>query len=130
MAEESTNEEIKWLEAQLEAKRKEVAAGVGEAKEEREMVQDVIKDVQTLPVSPPILGAAISDDDAKRTAYDIGEKEHAQIIDDLIGIALSKNLLTALKVAKAMNNPHLLDEFHDKLADKYYQKLLEERKLK
>jgi len=61
---------------------------------------------------------------------DLKEKEHGDIIQNLVQIAFSKNLLSALKVAESLNNPHILDEFHDTLADQYYQKLLDARKLK
>ena len=45
-------------------------------------------------------------------------------------MAFSKGMTQAMKAANALKNPHILDDFHDKLADKYYEKLLEARKIK
>lgn len=131
MTQESVHEEIKWLESQLEAKRREAAVGQ-EAKPEREMVRDVIKEAAHPPAGglPQPAGGAISDDAAQKAAYDLKEKEHAHIIEELVALAIAKGLASAIKVANSLKNPHLLDEFHDTLADKYYEKLLEMRKLK
>jgi len=44
-------------------------------------------------------------------------------------IAFEKGLDIAIEEAKKLNNPHILDEFHDDLVDKFYQKLVEAGKL-
>lgn len=127
MAQESVNEEIRWLESQLEAKKREAASG-SEAKPERQIVREIIKEAATAPALAQV--GAISDDAAQKAAYDLKEKEHEHIIEELVVLALAKGLASAIKVANSLKNPHLLDEFHDTLADKYYEKLLEARKLK
>lgn len=126
MAQESVNEEIKWLEERLEAKKRELDEK-GESRLEREIVRDVIRE---LPASPLPVSANISDAAAQKAAYNLKEKEHAHIIEELVALALAKGLASALKIANSLKNPHILDEFHDTLADKYYEKLLETRKLK
>ncbi len=130
MAQEQINEDIKWLERQLEAKKRELAGGGPETKEEREIVKEVIKETAVGELNASVPAAKLSNDDAKKSALDLKEKEHGDIIQNLVQIAFSKNLLSALKVAESLNNPHILDEFHDTLADQYYQKLLDARKLK
>ncbi|MEK7162565.1 MAG: hypothetical protein AAB730_01780 [Patescibacteria group bacterium] len=130
MPQEQIHEEIKWLESQLEAKKKELGERVG-GQEEREMVKEVLREAPEPPSSPASTSqAGLSDEEASRKADELKEKEHSHIIEELVKIAFSKNLLSALKVANSLRNPHLLDEFHDTLADHYYQKLLEARKLK
>ncbi|MDP3934612.1 MAG: hypothetical protein Q8Q46_00070 [Candidatus Giovannonibacteria bacterium] len=130
MVQEAVHEEIKWLEEQLEAKKKELAVG-GAEKPEKEMVREVIKDVSLEKTPLPAGGAApISDDAAQKAAYNLKEQEHQQIIEGLISLALAQGLAIAVKAANHLKNPHLLDEFHDALADKYYEKLLAARKLK
>ena len=126
MVQEAVNEEIKWLEGRLEAKKKELAVG-GVEKPEKEMVREAIKEAATLPVLTP---AIISDDIAQKAAYALKEKEHQQIIEGLINLAFAQGMAIAVKAANHLKNPHLLDEFHDALADKYYEKLLAARKLK
>ena len=130
MAQEAIHEEIKWLERELEARKKELETR-GETKPEKEVFHDVLKEAISSPTPPPAGGSApISDYDAQQAAYQLKEKEHAHIIEKLIGLALAKGLNSAVKIASSMKNPHILDEFHDALADKYYEKLLESRKLK
>ncbi|MDO8523103.1 MAG: hypothetical protein Q7S12_02355 [bacterium] len=130
MAQESIADEIKWLEQKLEAKRHELG-GAAESKPEKELVKDVIKEVALLPpppVVPPVLAPTTDDDsDAKHIEE---EKEHSVIVEDLVKDALTNGILHAVKMAGAFKNPHILDDFHDTLADKYYEKLLESRKLK
>ena len=98
---------------------------------EGSMWTDVLKEIKNEEsLLPPPSPASISDDDAKMKVAELEEKKHHEIIDELVGIAFSKNLASALKVAESFKNPHIIDEFHDTLADHYYQKLLDARKLK
>ncbi len=127
MAQEQLNQDIKWLESQLEAKKKELAGAGLEQKEEREIVKDIIKEAPQVPAPPP---PKLSDDAALKASDELKEKEHAHVVDELVKLVFTKNLSSALKVARNLKNPHLLDEFHDTLADKYYEKLLESRKIK
>lgn len=137
MAQENIQNEIRWLEEQLEAKKRALLerepssqTSPAESKEEREMVKDVIKEASSQNLLPVPAVAAVSDDDAKKAALLLDEKEHEEVVSDLVAIALSKGMAHAMKAANALRNPHVLDEFHDVLADKYYQKLLEARKIK
>ena len=126
MFQESLQDEIKWLEGQLEAKKQSL-----EGKEGREALKEVIKEAGEMKLlPPPPSGASLSDDAAQQAAQDLKEKEHKEIVEDLVGIAFTKGIAQALKTANALRNPHLLDEFHDTLADKYYAKLLAARKIK
>ncbi len=129
MPPKSIHEDIEWLEAQLESK-KQALREQGESKEEREMIKDIIKESAPSPLtpSPSILNPA--SDDAQKKAHELEEKEHEEIIQHLVDFAFTKNLNFALRAAAALRNPHLLDEFHDLLADRYYEKLLETRKIK
>ena len=134
MLEGQIHEDIKWLESQLEAKKKELAGTGLEEKEEREMVKDVLRE-STGEISssdgPPVLQhdtSTASDDDLKKT--ELTEKEHAKVIEKLIEIAFAKSLAVAIKAARSLKNAHLLDKFHDTLADQYYEKLKAARKLK
>ena len=132
MPQEQIREEIKWLESQLETKKKELSGEGKEPREEREMIGEIFREAGAgEKPSPPILSpVTIPDETSKDKAAELKEKEHKYIIEELINLAFEKNLSSALKVANSLKNPHLLDEFHDTLADYYYQKLLEARKIK
>lgn len=128
---QNIHEDIRWLEGQLEAKKKELSENSGEQKGEREVVREVLRDTQSEePLLPPATSQTISDDDAKAKAGELEEKKHHEVIEELVKIAFSKDLASALKVAESFKNPHIVDEFHDILADEYYQKLIDARKLK
>ena len=134
MAEGQIHQDIKWLEAQLEAKKKELS-DQGVQKPERELVKEVLKDSsagENPPAGlPPVLPQSTGLDDAKLKKTDEAvEKEHEPIVKDLVALAFSKNLASALRAARSLKNPHMLDEFHDTLADQYYEKLKAARKLK
>lgn len=58
------------------------------------------------------------------------EKQHAPEIEALIQIAFDKGITKAIEEAKAKNDPHLLDDFHDAIIDRFYQKLVEAGKIK
>ena len=57
------------------------------------------------------------------------EKQHEPEIETLIQIAFEKGIGEAIKAAKAKNDPHILDDFHDALIDRFYQKLVEVGKI-
>lgn len=115
--------------ALMEREPATVAVEASEGRE-REMVKDVIKEAASQNLLPAPAGAAVSDDDAKKAVLLLDEKEHEEVVNDLVAMALSKGMAYAMKAANSLRNPHILDEFHDVLADKYYQKLLEARKIK
>ena len=117
------------LEERLNAKKMELASGA-ENKAEKEVFKDVVKEINPQDFPQVVSASSSSDDDAIKRAHVLEEKEHSEIVDSLIADAMSKGLAHAIKTANAMRNPHLLDDFHDALADKYYEKLLEARKIK
>ncbi|MBU2101567.1 hypothetical protein KKH05_02510 [Patescibacteria group bacterium] len=51
-------------------------------------------------------------------------------VDELLNIAVSKDLDDAIKQAKSQGDPALLDAFHDAIVDKLYAQLVEGGKLK
>ena len=57
------------------------------------------------------------------------EKQHAPEIEALVQVAFDKGIAKAIEEVKAKNDPHLLDDFHDALIDRFYQKLVEAGKI-
>jgi hypothetical protein len=51
-------------------------------------------------------------------------------LQELVDIAFEDGLSSAIEKVKKMNNPYLLDSFHDLLADRLYKELIERNKLK
>ena len=48
----------------------------------------------------------------------------------LVSLVFEKGLDAAVSVAKQLENPAILDEFHDILADRYYKELVEKKIIK
>lgn len=128
MEQEGIQDQIKFLEAQLEAKKRELESS-GEHKENREAIREVIKDIAKNPIAPPSRSShATSINDDQKIIADLTEKEHEHIVQELLDLAISKNPFAAIKMARTLKNPHIEDEFHDKLAT-YFDKLIKSRKI-
>jgi hypothetical protein len=50
-------------------------------------------------------------------------------VNTLCELAFQKGLEEAIKAAKSLNDPYILDEFHDTLVDKFYRQLVEQKKI-
>ncbi|MEK9175198.1 MAG: hypothetical protein AAB795_01245 [Patescibacteria group bacterium] len=127
MAQEGIQEQIKLLEAQLEAKKRELES-IGEHKENHEVIREVIKDIAQNPIVPLVSPAQTAITDDQKKLVELKEKEHEHIVRELLNLAISKDPFSAIKIARALKNPHIEDEFHDKLAT-YFDKLIESRKI-
>lgn len=117
--------EIKALEARLEEKKREMAA-IGTEVSEKHVFKTVIKehsgDLPT-PNTAPAQQAAVAQ---SATTLSPAEEQH---LDTLITHAFTKGIKAAVSEARRTQMPYLIDALHDRLADEYYQKLLEARKI-
>jgi len=123
-------EEIKALEAKLEAKKREMAASGTEAASERNVFKEVVREhtghetpAVVIPTIRSSAGAGAAQGGVALSPAD------EQKIDNLVTHAFTKGIAAAVSEARKMNVPFLVDMLHDRLADEYYQKLLESRKL-
>ena len=67
----------------------------------------------------------VSDDTGK-----IKKMDQKNQVKALIKLVFAKNLAYAVKVARNLDSPYVLDEFHDTLVDEYYKEMVEKKKLK
>lgn len=88
----------------------------------RQAVSEHIATAQ--PASPTQQQAAM------QQAQGIKDQPKERQIQLLVQIAFEKSVIEAVEVAKKLDNPYLLDEFHDALVDELYNKLVETGKLK
>ncbi|MEK7123558.1 MAG: hypothetical protein AAB851_01550 [Patescibacteria group bacterium] len=82
---------------------------------------------QPAPAMPP---AAIPKEEAKIKASELkllGEEEQIKHLSDL---AFHKGIGHAVEVAQNLDNPYLLDKFHDTVVDRLYQELVKRGLLK
>lgn len=115
-------------EEELEALRKRVAEleSVSSGKEKPEAIKEAIKEhAEKNPkevFSPEFI---VSEEESKEHAEKISgyspEKDHEEVINDLLEIAKDKGVYNAVSIAKNLD-PHLEDDFHDALV-KHFQNI-------
>jgi len=116
---EELKERLEKLESQLKRER------IPEEKEK--MVKQEIKSyLQELQQTPTFASPTATRDEAE----EIAKFEPDQQVGSLISLVFEKGLPEAISVARALDNPAILDEFHDTLVDRYYEILLEKKILK
>ena len=120
--------EIKELEAKLEAKKREMAASGTEAPE-KHIFKAVVREHTGHETAPTQPGSLSPSSGSQAAGAPILSPADEQKIDELVTHAFTKGIPAAIEEARKMNVPFLVDMLHDRLADEYYQKLLEARKL-
>lgn len=89
----------------------------------KQEIKNYLQELQQTPAfAPPIA--------TRDEVEEISKLEPSQQVGALVSLALEKGLHEAVSVARALNNPAILDEFHDVLVDRYYQILVEKKILK
>lgn len=128
MVEETKNgiheREIRELEQLLEEKKKALFEQ-GEEREHKEVFKEVFREkyqqIAGTPAPTPTGGSTTSVTLIKPPAV---SKEKETELKSFIEMAFADGLVSAVNHAKA-RSPWLLDELHDRLADEYYEKLLQ-----
>lgn len=110
---------LESLEAQLKKER------LPEEKEKmvKQEIKTYLQELQQIPsFAPP--------PSTRDEAQELIKLEPGQQVGALVSLVFEKGLPQALSVAQELNNPAILDEFHDILVDRYYQMLVEKKILK
>ncbi len=115
---EVLRERVEKLEAQL---KKEMPA-IPEEKERivKQEIKEYLQELQQTPTTAAPLAARDEVDEIKKFPSN-------QQVGALISLVFEKGLPEAIAVAKNLNNPAIMDEFHDILVDRYYQTLIEKK---
>lgn len=119
--------EIKELEAKLEAKKREMAAS-GTETPEKHVFKTVVREHTGHETAPSNMNTAAASNSPAAGSAKLSPADE-QKVDELVTHAFTKGIQAAVNEARKMNIPFLVDMLHDRLADEYYQKLLEARKL-
>jgi len=109
---------IELLEARLENEKEQ------EEKEAivKQEIRNYLQELQTPKFVSPI--------SVRNEAEEIAKFPLSQQVSSLISLVLEKGLDEAISIAKALDNPAVLDEFHDVLVDRYYDELVKKKILK
>jgi len=120
------NEQIKQPERKISAGeqriefRRETAPEKKEISQEERLVSDELKrEIEMMELDENLK------DEAEKKAQKISFLGEDKKIEHLLQIARSRGVIFAIQVARKMNDPYLLDVFHDVLArEGYYQKFM------
>lgn len=110
------NERIKNLESRLEKEQSLISPEI-EKKEIKKEIKTYLKELQKMPST----AAPVSTRDETK---EIEKFPASQQVGALISLVFEKGLNQAISVAKGIDNPAILDEFHDILVDRYYEELI------
>ena len=124
----SAETEILELEKQLAQKR----ALLGQEKERP--LEQILAAEKAVPTTAPISSAPIAPvsvpvQKPKPEADNFKGLEKNQQLKNLVDLAFYKGIIYATDVARDLDNPYLMDEFHDTLIDRLHKELVERGKL-
>jgi len=127
---ENTEQEIVELERKLAEKKQELEEKK-EVKQEKEIIKEIIKEKTEKPA--PLKATTVAPSVQKVIVKKVKElkgQEKERQIQLLTDLAFEKGVAHATEVAKKLEDPYILDEFHDTLVDELYSYLAEQGKLK
>jgi len=128
----NVHKEIGELEQRLQEKKRELAEKKEGEKHNKELIKESIKEktqLSEITITPPAKPLVASRAIIKKAKQIKGEKKEKQI-KLLTDLAFERGIIHATKVANKLDDPYILDEFHDTLVDELYKHLVEQGKLK
>lgn len=118
--------EVEKLRAEIADMRKQLAEKKAEIKPEffAESAQEGEKNAEQAEAAP--IGQQPAASAASQSPQALIADEQVKTLCEL---AFQKGVEVALKAAQELNNPYILDEFHDVLVDELYERLIKEKKI-
>lgn len=113
---------VEQLESQLKRERPSISAESEQEAVKRE-IKSYLRELQQIPATAAPLAT-------RDEAGEISKFPPSQQIGALVSLVFEKSLEEAIAVARQLDNPAILDEFHDILADRYYKELVEKKIIK
>ncbi|MEK7219328.1 MAG: hypothetical protein AAB687_01475 [Patescibacteria group bacterium] len=106
-------EELNYLRAQV-AKREEELVKLGHTENAREnATHDVIGEYKTVPTEQVVHESNIlSKKETQGIVLALKPESHDAVMEELLGIVVTKGVRNAIDVAEKMNSPHINDDFH------------------
>ncbi|MFZ2205580.1 MAG: TraM recognition domain-containing protein [Minisyncoccia bacterium] len=106
-------EELDYLRAHV-AKREQELIDTGRFENAKEnAVQEVITEYEKVPAEQAVHEAnIIKREETEAIVLRLKPESHDTIMEELLGVVMTKGIRNALSVAETMNNPHVDDDFH------------------
>lgn len=120
---EALRKRVEQLESQL--KKEQPISHEKKAKKVKEEIKSYLGELQQAQIPSAVAPLATRDE-----AKEIKKFSASQQVGALVSLVFEKGLEEAVSVARELNNPAILDEFHDILADRYYKELVAQKIIK
>ncbi len=106
-------EELDYLRAHVQ-KREQELLDVGHVERTAEMAtRDLISEYKNVPVEKAVhVDNVLKDKDAENIVLRLKPEPHDSVMEELLGIVITKGIRNALAVVAKMDNPHIDDDFH------------------
>ncbi|MDO8659161.1 MAG: hypothetical protein Q7K54_01025, partial [Candidatus Parcubacteria bacterium] len=106
-------EELNYLRAHV-AKREEELKSLGHTENALEnATHDVVGEYKTVPTEQVVHESNIlSNKEAQGIVLALTPESHDTVMEELLGIVVTKGVRNAIDVAEKMNSPHINDDFH------------------
>ncbi len=106
-------EELGYLREHV-AKREEELIKLGHLENAKEhAARDVVGVYKDVPAEEVVHGShIIKEKEAQKIVLALKPESHDSVMEELLGIVVTKGVKNALSVVEAMNNPHVDDDFH------------------
>ena len=106
-------EELQYLRAHV-AKREAELVGAGHTERTAEMAtHEVLNEYKNVPVEKAVhMSNVLQEKETAGIVLRLKPEPHDSVMEELLGIVITKGVRNALSVVAAMENPHIDDDFH------------------
>jgi len=126
----AAQQEIVELEQKLAEKKKELMEKNEPERHNRELIKEIIKEKVEIPELPKTKTALPVQKSVIKKVKQLKSEKKERQIELLTDLAFERGVIHATEVAKKLDSPYILDEFHDSLVDELYNYLTKQGKLK
>lgn len=119
---EALKARIEQLESRLEKERPAISPEKKETELKHE-IKSYLRELQQMPTAAAPLAT-------RDEAEEIDQFPAGQQVAALVSLVFEKGLGKAISLSRQLDNPAIMDEFHDILADRYYKELVEKKIIK
>lgn len=111
----SPREQLEWVKKRIQEHKEVVPYSPEEAERVHyESVKKALGEMESMPEESE--GAyKLSHEEIGEKSHVLSREPHHNQVDELMNIMKEKGLISALKVVRGVGNPHLVDDFHDRL---------------
>jgi hypothetical protein len=106
-------EELHFLRAQVKMREEELLSAGQLEKADESAFHDVIKEYKEIPIEEAVHKSnVIKKEEAEGIVLQLKPEKHDTVMEELLGVVITKGIRNALFVAENMGSPHIDDDFH------------------